>query len=308
MIRRLSAALLLLALPAGAEVPEVAADIPPVHALVATVMGELGAPELVVPAGASPHDFALRPSQAAALEQAEIVFRTGTRLSPALDRAVEQLAGDAQVVSLIDAPGTTLLPVREDAAFEAHDHAEDAHGHDDDGHAEHGDAADPHAWLDPDNGKAWLSAIAAELARLDPENAATYAANAAAGQAAIDATAARIAATLAPHAEARFIVFHDAFQYFENRFGLPAAGAIALSDAADPSPARIDEIRRLADDLDVSCVFAEPQFDDGIVRAVSDDADVGAAVLDPLGTALEPGPDLYHRLLTGIADAMADCL
>lgn len=312
-MRRLvtSAAIILLASAASAEVPHVAADIAPVHGLVAQVMAGIGSPDLVVQHGASPHEYSLRPSEAAALERADVVFWVGDDLTPWLGRTIGTLAGDARAVALIETPGTVTYAFREGATFGAHDHADAHDDHADEGPAEDAhthDGTDPHAWLDPENAKVWLDVIAAELSRLDPGNAAAYAANAATGRADIDAAMADAEAAIAPLREVRFIVFHDAFQYFERRFGLAAAGAITLSDATKPSPARIAEIRDAVAAFDVACVFSEPQFDPGLVSAVVGNTGVGTAVIDPLGTDLDPGPGFYPALLRDLADRMAGCL
>jgi zinc transport system substrate-binding protein len=319
-----SAPAVLFAAPALAEVPAVAADIAPVQGLVARVMQGVGTPELVIQHGASPHQYSLRPSEAAALENADIVFWVGESLTPWMDDTVQTLAGDATVVELLEVPGTVTLPFREGATFEAHDHGHEDHGddhahehdhddhaHDDHAHDDHGhshEGVDPHAWLDPENAKLWLDAIAAELSAADPANAATYAANAAAGRAEIDAASAEAAASVAPLKDSGFVVFHDAYQYFEARFGLSAAGAISLSDASEPSPARVAEIQGAVADLGVACVFSEPQFNAGLVATVMDGSPAKTAVLDPLGTTIEPGPDFYPALIRQLSTSMADCL
>lgn len=310
-----------------AETPKVATDITPVHSLVAQVMEGAGTPDLLIAPGASPHGYAMRPSEAAALDAAELVFWMGEGLTPWLEGAIGSLAGDAHVIALLGAGETRVLPFREGIAFESHDekghdtHSHDDHGHDghdEHGHAEHGqdehghkndhvhDGADPHAWLDPANARAWLDVIAAELAEHDPGNAALYNANAAAAQAEITALEGDIAEQLGPLRDVPFLVFHDAYQYFEARFEVPSAGAIALGDAADPGPARIAELRDLVKARGIDCVFAEPQFDPRLVQAVFGGV-VHHGVVDPLGTDLAPGPQLYPDLLRGMAGAFAAC-
>jgi zinc transport system substrate-binding protein len=293
-------AALALAGAARAEPPSVAADIAPVHALVARVMDGVGTPALILPPGSSPHGHALRPSEAVALQDADAVFWIGPDLTPWLGDAIASVAPGADAVALIEVPGTTELAVREGALFEAA--AEPAAA----GHA-HG-PHDPHAWLDPLNARVWLPAIAEELARLDPGNAAAYRGNAAAGQAEIDALVAEIDATLAPVRGRRFIVFHDAYQYFENRFDLPAAGAIALSDAARPGPARLQAIRGRVTAAGIACILAEPQFNPGLVETVLDGTGARSATLDPLGAGLPEGSGLYPRLLRDLAGTLAGCL
>lgn len=358
-----TATALVLGTGASADVPAVAVDIAPLHSLVARVMDGVGTPELVIPAGASPHEHSLRPSEAAALENAEVVFWIGEDLTPWLEDAVETLAGDASVTALLEAEGTILLDFREDALFEAHDHGDhddhgheehaeakhDDHDHGDHGHEDHAEAKhehdhddhghedraeakhddhdhddhghedhaghdhahgehDPHAWLSPDNARTWLNVIAAQLSAADPDNAGAYFANAAAAGEEMEALKAEITTILAPVSGKRFIVFHDAYQYFETAFDVPASGAISIGDAADPSPARVAEVQARIRDEGISCVLAEPQFNPGLVATVADGTDVATGVLDPLGSDLEPGVDLYPQLLRNLAGTLADCL
>jgi len=195
------------------------------------------------------------------------------------------------------------------AEASSHDHAHDDHGHDDHAHDDHAHGAhDPHAWLSPDNAAVWLDVIAARLSSADPGNAGTYFGNAAAAKEELDAVSAEVNATLEPVRGLSFIVFHDAYQYFESAFDFPASGAISLSDATDPSPARIAEIQGRVTEEGIDCVLSEPQFDPGIVAIVMDGTEAKTAVLDPLGSDLEPGPDLYPQLLRNLASSLAGCL
>lgn len=304
--------------PAAADAPQVATDIPPVQSLVARVMQGVGTPGLVLPPGASPHSYAMRPSDARTLAGADIVVWTGDALTPWLARAIATLAPGAATVELLKVDGTTLLGFREGATFEHHTHGEpgaegEAHdehdAHDEHEHDEHAhEGVDPHAWLDPQNAQAWLGAIAATLAEADPGNAEAYRRNAAAADGELDALMAELSATLALVREKPFIVFHDAYHYFEDRFGLEAAGAISLGDASAPSPARIAEIRETLRATGAACVFAEPQFPPDLIETVVEGAAARAAVLDPLGVTLAPGPGLYPALLRNLAAALRDCL
>lgn len=332
-----SLAAVLLAGTALADVPNVAVDIAPVHSLVARVMEGVGAPSLIVAPGASPHEYSLRPSEAKALQDAELVFWVGPELTPWLDDAIDTLADDATIVELMESEGTTELPLRENALFEAHhhgdaEHAEDHEGHDHAEHENHDDHADhaeehdgheheehehaghdhgdhdPHVWLSPDNGSAWLNTIAAALSAADPDNAGTYFANAAAGREELADLRTEINSILEPLRGANFIVFHDAYQYFEAAFDFPASGAISLSDATDPSPARIAEIQERVADQNVTCIMSEPQFNPGIVASVMEGTAARTGVMDPLGSDLEPGADLYPQLLRNLANALAECL
>ena len=295
---------------AFADVPQVVADITPVHGLVSQVMAGVGAPALIVQQGASPHGYALRPSDAAALEGADIVVMMGADLTPGLAQSVTTLAPDAVVITLLEIPATTLLASREGAVFglaaeDDHDHDHDHdHGHDDD--HDHG-GVDPHAWLDPDNAIAWLDVIAAALTDADPDNADTYRANALAGRADLGALAESLAVPLTPARNGQFVVFHDAYQYFEARFEIPVMGAIALSDASDPSPARIAALRDLARDRQISCALAEPQFSPGLIAAIFEGTDIRTAVIDPMGSDIPPGPGFYPALILSMAETFASC-
>ncbi|ABF62583.1 periplasmic solute binding protein (plasmid) [Ruegeria sp. TM1040] len=360
--------------PALAETPRVVTDIAPVQGLVARVMDGVGAPDVLVPPGASPHGHSLKPSDARALTSADAVFWIGDELSPWLLGSLKELAGDAHVVSLLAAPQTMRLEFREGVVFggadhddhghddhdhdahedhahdghghEEHDHDDhkghddhgahdhddhahdqDAHGHDEDAHDAHDhdshetahddhghghddhahDGVDPHAWLAPENGKQWLALVADELSEIDPANADTYQNNARAGQAEIDAIVAATKADLG-EAHGQFVVFHDAYQYFEQSFGLRALGAIALGDASDPSVARIAEMRDAVAGQEVSCVFSEPQFNAGLVDTVADGLDIKAVVIDPLGTEIATGPSFYTDLLSEISAGFKTCL
>lgn len=333
---------------AQAEVPSVATDITPVHSLVSIVMGDLGKPSLIVRSGASPHGYAMRPSEAQALDGADLVVWMSEGLTPWLEGSLETLASGAHKIELMAVEGTILHDYREGATFAAHDHDDHAshddhddhddhdhshddhddhdhkekaeahdHGDDDSDHAEeagsHDDhdhdhsGADAHAWLDPANARLWLGVIAEELAELDPENAATYAANAATGQAELEALEAEISAELSALGDTGFVVFHDAYQYFERRFGLSAFGAVSMSDASAPSAGRIVELQSAVSEMGAICIFTEPQFNRALIDSVfADTTNVG--ILDPLGFDIETGPALYPQLLRNMAAEFASCL
>ena len=287
----------------SADVPQVTTDIPVTHSLVTRVMAGIGTPDLIVNRGASPHDYSLRPSNAASLEAADLVFWISSELTPWLEGALKTLAADAKVIELMDAKGSTVLPFREGSTFETHSHR---HKHDEDEHATAN--IDPHGWLDPDNGKTWLDVIATELSKIDPENTDIYFENVSQGKTDIDAVISEIDATLATFRGTNFIVYHDAYQYFERRFDVLAAGSISMGDVSDPSPARIAEIHQTVEELDMTCVFSEPQFNPELVATVVDGTKARARVIDPLGTRLTLGADFYLNLLRNIAQTMASCL
>jgi zinc transport system substrate-binding protein len=260
-------------------------------------------------------------------------------LTPWLADTIETLAQEASVTALSKLDGTVKLEFRESAVFEVHDH-DDHSGHDDhadhdadddhDEHADHADHADhaehddhngtaghdehdhgaydPHTWLSPKNAMTWLNAIAGQLSSVDPDNAGVYFANAAAGRAEIEVLMGDVTAILDPLRNGRFIVFHDAYQYFEQDFNFPASGALSISDASDPSPARIAEIRDRIAEQGIDCVLAEPQFNPGLIATVLDGTDAQTGILDPIGSDLEPGSALYPDMIRNLAKALASCM
>ncbi len=323
-------ALLLTSTAALAEVPRVVTDIPPVHSLTAAVMGDLGTPDLLLDRGASPHSFALRPSQAAAVADSDLVIWVGPQLTPWLESALANRPEGAGVLGLLaakethrrdfapgehedhDAAGGEDHP--EEPGHDDHDH--DDHGHDAQGHDDHAEddhghthtGTDPHAWLDPANGTAWLGLIADELSRRDPEHAAIYAANAAKAAAAIAAADAEAAATLAPVKDRPFVAFHDAYGYFDAHYGLTLAGTVALGDAASPGARHLAELKDKMSGGAVLCIYPEVQHDPALVLQMAEGTGVTVGgALDPSGSGMEPGPDLYPALLVSLARTLAAC-
>ena len=315
--------------PAAAEDElRVVASIKPVHSLVSAVMAGVGEPHLIIRGHSSPHTFTMRPSDAEALEDAHIVFMVGDTMETALAGPVDALAGDARVVRLVDTPGLVLRTVREGGAFEDHDHASHGHGgsddhadHDDHGHGhghdDHDDHADDHddhgafdlhVWLDPINGWTMARAIGGALSDVDPANAATYNANVDALLHRLNDLTGEIAQEVAPARGVPFIVFHDGYRYFEDRFGLTAAGSVVISPERAPGARRISELRERLHSLGVVCVFDEPQFDKRLVRTVIEGSDVSSGTVDPIGATIENGPELYFTLLRNMATAFKDCL
>ena len=318
----IASALVLSAGLASAEVPKVSADIAPVHSLVSKVMNGLGKPYLIIPAEASPHEYQLKPSEAKSLQESKLVFWIGEDLTPWLEKGLSTLAKNATITTLLKAEGIELLDFREGALFEAHDHSDhddhDDHDHgkhkkkdDHDDHAgheghDHGEH-DPHAWLSPGIAKAWLNLIAAKLSEVDPNNASTYFSNASSAIKDLDTLSDEINKILDPIRKEKFVVFHDAYQYFENHFNISASGAISLGDASDPSPARLKEIKERVEKEDIHCVLAEPQYNEGLVKAVIEGTHANNAIIDPLGVSLEIGPNLYDKLIRNLAINLSNC-
>ena len=319
-------------LPARADAPSVMADIPVTHALVATVLGDLGRVDLLLDRGADPHHFQLRPTQARALSQAGLAVWLGPEMTPWMVRPLANLA-DGAALNLLAVEGVHLQPYQpmrllgaaaeaaeEHAHSHGHDHEHD-HGHDDHDHGhdhdhDHGhshahgpDDIDVHAWMDPANASLWLGAIAEQLADLSPEHADAFRANAEAGQARIAEMQAEVEAILAPVQDRGFVVYHDAYGYFATAFGLNVLGAITLGDAAAPGAARLSAIRASLIDSGAVCIFPEVNHPDAYVSLVTGDTTLRVGEpLDPAGVMLEPGADTYVTLMVNMAQTIADCL
>ena len=293
---------------AQADAPKVVTDIAPVHSLVSMVTKGISEPSLIIDPRAGPHTNAIRPSIADALQSADVVFWIGEELSPWLEGPIETLASSAVRSVLLDVEGTATLAFREIDAFGGRSKkADDDHADDDHGDEDHV-GKDPHAWLNPANAQLWLAYMAETLSTIDPDNSQAYKANAAAGQTAIQSEINAAANSLEAVASQPFVVFHDAYQYFENEFGLTATGALSLSDAVPPSPSHVAEIQSKIREDNVACVFSEPQFSDALVRTVIEGTDAKTVELDPLGADLEQGAGLYPGLIRAMTEDFVTCL
>ena len=316
MLRHLLAASLLstallaasIASAGAADALKVVTTIKPIHSLTAAVMEGVGIPTLLVDGTSSPHTFALKPSAARAILAADVFIRTSPTIEPFTARIIETLPPSVTLLTLAGTPGLTLLDRRTSPTFEPHDDHDHKHGHDDhDGDDDH-DAKDGHIWLDPDNAKIIARAIAATLSARDPAHAETFAANAARLDARLTQLAAELTAGLAPLKGRPFIVFHDATQYFERRFGLEAIGSITVSAEVKPSVKRLTALRAKIAALKPACVFTEPYFNENLLHAVTEGSTVKSAPLDPEALALPPGLDLYFTLMRSLASTLASCL
>jgi len=332
MIRTVSAIAVLSlsawALPVGtvlAEIPNVVVSIKPVHSLTAGVMKGIGKPTLLIKGGASPHSYSLKPSDAKALQNADVVFFIGEEMETFLEKPLRALPLHAAVVPLHEADGVTLLAYRDGADWEKHTHDheahEEAHGHADHhseelaGH-DHGKHTDEHAlgeknmhiWLDPANAKAMVDRIALALSEADAANAPQYRENATALNNRLTELDSGIDRDLAPVRRSPYIVFHDAYQYFETHYDLSPAGSITVDPDRKPGARRIKEIREKIEETGAVCVFSEPQFEPAIVTTVIEGTNARTAILDPLGADLAPGADAYFQLMRGLATSLQGCL
>ena len=287
---------------------KVVASIKPIHSLVSAVAQGIGEPTLLVKGAGSPHTYSLKPSQAKELQQADIVFWMGQDLEAFLENSIDNIATNSIVVPLMESKELAKLNFREGGAFEDHGHDDhDDHGNDKhDDHDDHG--ADPHVWLDPINAIVLVEEIKKALISADPKNKPTYEANAKSTIYNLNELIEEIDAELKPVKGRGYIVFHDAYQYFENRFGVSAIGSITVSPEVLPGAERIRELQNKVKELDATCVFSEPQFKPKLVTTVTENTNAGTGVLDPLGASINDGPQLYFTLIRNMASSLKKCL
>ena len=323
--------LLTIIVPANAEI-KVVASIKPIHSLVSYLMDGVGKPDLIVDGYASPHGFALKPSHAKMLQNADLIFWVGEDLENFLEKPLNSIAKKAEKIELIEIKGLTKLKFRERNIFDEHDdHGHDDHAkkeddhddhdhdkeglkeddHDDHDHDEHeheGHAHgeyDPHIWLDPMNAKVILSEMAEHLIENDQKNEAKYKANLKKAHKDLDKLTKKVKSEL--NKDFKSIVFHDAYQYFEKRFDINVLGAFTVNTDVMPGAEQLAEIREIIEHDKVSCVFSEPQFNPDIIKAVAKDMNIQTGVIDPLGATLNPGKDLYFDLISNMSKSFKGC-
>lgn len=289
----------------AAAKPNVVVSILPVAAIVAGVMEGVDTPSVIVRGNASPHGFALRPSDARALGSADLIFWIGPSYETFLQRPLAGLGGRTQVVELARSPGVTMLPARGGGGWEAdHDHGPPA--------PRRGRPADieldGHMFLAPDNAKAIAQAAAVFLGAVDQENGPHYRYNARRLAERIDALDGELELLLEPVKNRPFIVFHDAYQYLERRYGLTAVGSVTVSAERAPGAQRLRELRRKITDAKAVCVFSEPQFQPAVVKTLVEGTRAKTAVLDPLGAGLPIEVESYFKTMGTLARALAGCL
>ena len=309
---------------------KVVASIKPIHSLVSYVMDGVGKPDVIVDGYNSPHGFSLKPSHAKMLENADLVIWVGEDLEAFLEKPLEAIAKKAKNIEVMDLKGIKKLKFREKNIFEGHDdhgHGEHKeHGHDEhkDEHKEHGHdehkdehkehdgheghahgGHDPHLWLDPMNAKVIVKEITKQLVQLDSKNSAAYKANSKKALADIDKLTKNIKKDLSK--DLRFVVFHDAYQYFEKRFGIQVLGALTVNTDVMPGAEQLSEIREVIEHEKVNCIFSEPQFNPSIIKSIAKDTKVKTGILDPLGAKLDKGKNLYFDLLNDMASSFKGC-
>ena len=333
-IKNLSLLLLILSIltfftPAKAEL-KVVTSIKPIHSLASYLMDGIGKPDLIVDGYASPHGFSMKPSHAKMLQNADLIFWVGEDLESFLEKPLSSIAKKAEKIELIEIKGLNVLKFRERNIFDKHNHDNhddhddhDDHGkkeddHDDHGHDDHGKKKehddhddhddheghahgeyDPHIWLDTMNAKAMLNEMAEHLIENDPKNEAKYKSNLDKALKDIDKLTIEVMTEL--NNSVSSIVFHDAYQYFEERFNVKVLGAFTVNTDVMPGAEQLAEIREIIEHDKVACVFSEPQFNPDIINTVAKDMKIKTGVLDPLGATLDPGKDLYFKLIRNMS-------
>ena len=309
--------------------PKVVTSIKPLHSLISYVMDGVGSPNLLVDGSSSPHTFQLKPSHATMLQEADVVFWIGEDLESFLETPLDSIAVNARKITLMDSDQIELLKFREKNVFEDHhdeheghddhdEHEEHADGHDEheghddhdehEGHDDHGHhhgEFDIHFWLDPEIAKSIVKIASLELSKVDPANQATYQTNASNAVSELDKLINDTRTKI--NSDAKYIVFHDAYQYFEQRFGIEVIGALTVNPEVLPGAKQLAEIREVIEHEKVNCLFSEPQFNPSIANTIAQDTGIKAAVLDPLGAELEPGKELYFQLINDMASSFESC-
>ena len=326
------------------ESNRVIVSIKPLHSLVAGVLGDTGEAELLVDGVVSPHHMQLKPSQIKSMQAAHIIFYIDDSFETFLANVFDILSDDVLKVPMIDNVELTLLPYRKGKDWEEHDHHHDEHGgdhhadkHDEhdhhaDEHDEHDQHADEHdehdhhadehdehekhssydmdmhVWLDPENAQKMVALIADTLSDVYPEHRDTYKANAQGLMQKIDRLNVELKTELSPIQDKPFIVFHDAYQYFEHTYGLNGVGSIVFEGGESLSPVRIKSVREKLQRTGAACIFSEPQFPARPIQTIAEGFDIKVSVLDPLGANLPNDENLYFTLLDNLAYNLTECL
>ncbi|MDG2165865.1 MAG: zinc ABC transporter substrate-binding protein ZnuA [Alphaproteobacteria bacterium] len=308
---------LFLSLSANADI-KVVTTIKPLHSLISSVMDGVGEPSLIIEGTNNPHTFVFKPSHAQMLEEADIVFWVGEDLEAFLEKPLNSLAKNATKVSFMELTSIEKLKFREENIFDDHD---DHDGHKDDDHDDHEDhdghedkhedhehlhgEFDAHIWLDPANAKAMVLEVSHELSELDPDNKNQYEKNAAKVINSLDDLINEVDSSISK--DVSYVVFHDAYQYFENRFGVSSAGALTLNPDVLPGAKQIVDIQDIIQDKKIKCIFSEPQYNPKIIETLANDMNISTGVIDPLGAYLEKGSEMYNELILNIANSLKKC-
>ena len=280
---------------------KVVTTIKPLHSLISNVMDGVGEPGLIIDGSISPHSFTMKPSHAKMLEEADVIFWIGEGIETSMEEPLDSIVKDAEVIEFMELDSIAKLKFREESIFGDHDDHDDHAGHEGHNHGEF----DAHIWLDPSNAKEMVHEIAHELGDLDPANKEKYEANAEATVKALDQLIRDVGTDI--NSDAKFVVFHDAYQYFEERFGVRAAGALTLNTDVLPGAKQIADIQDVIKDKGIKCIFSEPQFNPKIITTIAEDMNIKTGVFDPLGANIDPGKSLYFKLISNLGNELKGC-
>lgn len=274
--------------------PQVVVTIKPIHALVSGVMKGVGQPDLLLQGGESPHHYNLRPSQMRRLHNAQLVIWIGPTIETFLEKALTTLNPKIKRLRLSEIADLTLLAARKRDVWETKSH--------------NGFHIDPHIWLDPHNAKMMVQSIAQALSQIDSNNASRYRFNANRLIQRLEQLDQVFERQLASVKKIPYLVFHDAYQYFEHRYKLTALGAISISPDTRPSVKRLYQLRTRIKKQQIRCVFSEPQLPSDLIFILIEDTSARHGILDPLGAKLTIGENAYFNLLRNLAQSLVQCL
>ncbi|MCF5848328.1 zinc ABC transporter substrate-binding protein ZnuA [Aeromonas veronii] len=303
-------ALLAVSLPARAI--EVLTTIKPLGFIAAAITDGVSEPKVLLPTGASPHDFSLRPSDIRSINSAGLVVWVGPELEGFM---AKPLANHPHALALTQVEGMPLFNYATQDSHDSHDHDDHDHAahehgnHDhDEGHeGHHHEGVDPHIWLGPTQAKVIAKAIASELGKLDPANQARYDANLAAFDAKVDAKDKVIAGQMKAVNEKGYFVFHEAYGYWERHYGMSSKGHFTVSPERRPGAKTLVDIRKALEEKQASCIYAEPQFSPAVIESVARNTGAKVLLLDEVGEQVPLGSDGYPQFMQQLADAFAQC-
>jgi zinc transport system substrate-binding protein len=283
---------------AQAEV-QVLTSIKPLQLIAAAVQDGVAVPEVLLPPGASPHNYALRPSDVRKVQSVDLLYWIGPDMEGFLPRVLK--GRTLPSVALQDIPGLKLRRFAEDS----HSHAEDADEHD---HDHRPGSLDAHLWLSPVNARVIAARMAADLSAADPANAARYQSNLSAFEGRLDALDARLKQRLAGIAGKPYFVFHEAFDYFEDAYGLKHTGVFSVAAEVQPGAQHVAAMRTRLQEVGKTCVFSEPPLRPRLAETLIAGLPVKLAELDALGGYTPATAQGYEQVLEKLGNDLAGCL
>ena len=287
---------------------KVVVSIKPFHSLVSTVMQGVSEPALLLNGNNSPHTYSLRPSAAVKLQNADLVFWGGENLEGFLAKPIHSLAAGARVVSFEDTPGLILRPFRSVKEWQELDpESKNDQDHVKKRKINRLPGNDPHIWLDPLNAQKITQYLIQILSKFDPENSQTYHSNGKKTILRLSDLNIQLETKMSSFSSKPYIVFHDAYQYFEKRYQLNPIASVTVSSGTSTSVGRLIDIRKKIKIKKVLCIFTEPQFSPKLVQTVISGTAVKKGILDPIGTRISPGPEMYFTLLNNISHSISTC-